>query len=146
MLVEMLLKGGGAIVVADPCGHLCRQLRWPVASHPGSYVGVDLLVHLSGMPRQMVRAVARMLTRYAHEWPDRESVMEWPLAWAKESVEGSGHFLSLTARILGMRARIRRSESLQWYFCGDNGSSGWKMGYKASRCRGISSRYSPVTS
>lgn len=45
----------------------------------------------------MVRADARMLTSYAHEWPDKEPVMEWPLAWAKESVDGSGCFLSLTA-------------------------------------------------
>lgn len=51
--------------------------------------------------------------------------MEWPLAWAKESVEGSACCLSLTAQSPGMRARIRRSEFLQWYFCGDNGSSGW---------------------
>lgn len=125
MLLKMLLEGGGAIVVADPCRHLCRQLCCPLASHPGSYLRVDLLVHLSGMPRKMVRADARMLTSYAHEWPDKEPVMEWPLAWAKESVGGSGCFLSLTAQSLGMRARIRRSEALQWYFCGDNGSSGW---------------------
>lgn len=79
----------------------------------------------------MVGTDARMLTCYAHEGPDKKLTMVWPLAWAVESVEGSGYSLSLTAYDLGMNERIRRSEFLQWYFCGDNGSSGWQMRYKA---------------
>lgn len=96
-----------------------------LASYRGSYRRVDLFVHSSGMPRHMVRTDARMLTCYAHEWPDKKLVMGPPLAWAMEAVKRPGYLLSLTAQDLGMSAWIRRSESLQRYFCGDSGSSGW---------------------